>query len=97
MTELPQDSRELIEHDLESRDFTPELNRIIRLSRFITPTTWSVETDRGNTDFVLKGEEDIRRLSASSLMIADQYGIHFLIRDRAKLDHHSRKLLDHFL
>ncbi|MEQ1719950.1 MAG: DUF1854 domain-containing protein [Nitrosomonas sp.] len=97
LVELPQDSRELIENELANREFIPEIKRIVKLSSFITPTTWSVETDRGNTDFVLKGEEDIRRLSASSLMIADQYGIHFLIRDRAKLDHHSRKLLDHFL
>lgn len=97
LVELPQDSRELIENELASREFIPEIKRIVKISSFITPTTWSVETDRGNTDFVLKGEEDIRRLSASSLMMADQYGIYFLIRDRAKLDHHSRKLLDHFL
>ncbi|GKS68221.1 protein of unknown function [Nitrosomonas sp. PY1] len=97
LAELPQNFRELIENELASREFIPEIKRIVKLSSFITPTTWSVETDRGNTDFVLKGEEDIRRLSASSLMIADQYGIHFLIRDRTTLDRHSRKLLDHFL
>lgn len=97
LAELPQDFRELIEDELASREFIPEIKRIVKLSSFITPVTWFVETDRGNTNFVLKGEEDIRRLSTSSLMIADQYGVHFLIRDRAKLDHHSRKLLDHFL
>ncbi len=29
----------------------------------LTPSTWQVETDRGKTAFILKGEEDIRRLS----------------------------------
>ncbi len=97
LAKLPQDFRELIEDELASREFIPEIKRIVKLSSFITPVTWFVETDRGNTDFVLKGEEDIRRLSTSSLMIADQYGVCFLIKNRAMLDHHSRKLLDHFL
>ena len=46
---------------------------------------------------VFMGEEDIRRLTVSSLMITDSHGIHFLIRDRLALDRHSIKLLDHFL
>ena len=32
------------------------------VSTFSTPSTWAVDTDRGATRFVLKGEEDIRRL-----------------------------------
>jgi hypothetical protein len=46
---------------------------------------------------ILKGEEDIRRLSASRLLIADTHGIQFLVRDMSQLDRHSRKLLDRFL
>ena len=46
---------------------------------------------------ILKGEEDIRRLSHSQLMIADTHGIQFLIRDIGTLDRNSRKLLDRFL
>ena len=93
LIDLPQSFRELIEEELASR----EIKRIIELSSLITPNTWFVETDRGKTDFILKGEEAIRRLSPSSVMITDQHGIHFLISDRSKLDRHSRKLLDHFL
>lgn len=97
LIDLPQSFRELIEQELASREFIPEIKRIIELSSLITPNTWFVETDRGKTDFILKGEEAIRRLSPSSVMITDQHGIHFLISDRSKLDRHSRKLLDHFL
>ena len=46
---------------------------------------------------MLKGEEDIRRLSRTRLLIADTHGIQFLIRDIGTLDRHSRKLLDRFL
>ena len=54
-------------------------------------------TNRGNAELILKGEEDIRRLSQTRLLIADAHGIQFLIRDLSKLDRHSRKLLDRFL
>ena len=42
-------------------------------------------------------EEDIRRLAGSALRLADNHGIHYLIRDRYALDAHSRKILDRFL
>lgn len=97
LEDLPQHYRELIESELAQREFMPEIKRVLKISSFITPNTWQVETDRGETVFILKGEEDIRRLSATSLIITDNHGIHFLIQDRLALDRHSRKLLDHFL
>lgn len=88
---------QLLQEELASREFTPEIQRILSVSSFATPSHWQVETDRGRTELVLKGEEDIRRLSPSTLLIADYSGVHFLIRDVSKLDKPSRKLLDHFL
>lgn len=95
--DLPMEWRELIEEELVSRDFMPEIKRIDSVTSFITPCVWQVKTDRGDTQLKLKGEEAIRRLSLNSLLITDQYGVHFLIRDRTKLDHQSAKLLDRFL
>ena len=89
--------RTLIEQDLASREFVPEIRAIRAVSSFATPSTWTIETDRGPTTLVLKGEEDIRRLARSSLLIADRSGIQFLVRDIAALDRPSRKLLDRFL
>ena len=95
--DLPMEWRELIEEELVSRDFMPEIKRIDSVTSFITPCVWQVKTDRGDTQLKLKGEEAIRRLSLNSLLITDQYGVHFLIRDRTKLDRQSAKLLDRFL
>jgi len=97
LDDLPEEYCALIKSELASREFMPEIKRIAKVSGFITPSTWQVETDRGETAFILKGEEDIRRLTVSSFMITDSHGIHFLIRDRAALDRPSIKLLDHFL
>ncbi len=89
--------RAMIEEELANRDFMPEIRRIRQVSSFYTPSTWSVETDRGPTTFVLKGEDDIRRLASPMLLITDSHGIHFLIRDQHALDGASRKILDRFL
>lgn len=97
LTDLPDDIRVLLEAELAHREFMPEIRSIRHVSSFATPSAWEVETDRGHTTFVLKGEDDIRRLSPSTLLIADSHGIHFLIRDLHTLDLASRKLLDRFL
>ena len=95
--DLPADLRALVEGELASREFMPIISRIVDVSSFATPSTWKVVTNHGDTQFVLKGEEDIRRLGIQGLLIADSHGIHFLIRDRYALDAHSRKILDRFL
>jgi hypothetical protein len=94
---LPDDIRTLVTEELDGREFMPEIRSIKGVSSYATPCTWTVQTDRGDTEFVLKGEEDIRRLGAYSLLIADSHGIHFLIRDMFGIDKGSRKILDRFL
>jgi hypothetical protein len=97
VADLPEAVRSLVERELASREFMPEVKRIAGVSSFATPSTWQVETDRGATQLVLKGEEDIRRLGRTALLIADANGIQFLVRDIQSLDRASRKLLDRFL
>jgi len=89
--------RLLIQQELAIREFMPEISRIRGVSSYSTPSVWEVDTNRGATSFTLKGEEDIRRLPQSALLIADSHGIQFLIRDIKALDTHSRKVLDRFL
>ena len=97
LSDLPAPIRALVESELESREFMPEIQAIVDVTSFATPCTWRVDTDRGATRFVLRGEEDIRRIGQNKLLISDNHGIHFLIRDLLALDKHSRKILDRFL
>jgi hypothetical protein len=97
VADLPADIRQLVEEELAGREFVPEILRIAEVSSFACPSTWQVVTNRGETALVLKGEEDIRRLSPTRLLIADTHGIQYLVRDMTQLDRHSRKLLDRFL
>jgi Domain of unknown function (DUF1854) len=97
IADLPPASGQLLDEELASREFVPEIEKIIEVSSFACPSTWQVATNRGKAALILKGEEDIRRLSQTRLLIADTHGIQFLIRDTGTLDRHSRKLLDRFL
>jgi hypothetical protein len=90
-------NRTLIHEELASREFMPVLTRIKDVSTFATPSTWYVDTNRGATQFVLRGEEDIRRVNKSMFLVADNHGVQYLIQDIQSLDKHSRRLLDRFL
>jgi len=97
LDDLPAHARELIEEELASREFVPEILSIRQVSSYTTPSTWRVQTNRGEAELLLKAEEDIRRLGPNTLLIADGHGIQFLIRNVADMDKASRRLLDHFL
>jgi hypothetical protein len=97
LSDLPEETRLLIEAELAQREFMPEITRIMQVSSFATPSKWQVSTNHGDTELLLKAEDHIRRLAQTALLITDGYGVSFLIRDIDALDHHSRKLLDRFL
>ncbi|MEO8839863.1 MAG: DUF1854 domain-containing protein [Herbaspirillum sp.] len=97
LDQLTSEQRQLIEEELASREFLPEIAAITHVSSYATPSTWSVKTDRGAVQFVLKGEEDIRRVGDVRVLINSSHGIQFLIRDVGALDKPSRKFLDRFL
>jgi hypothetical protein len=97
LVELPGELRGMVEAELAAREFTPTIQRIVEVSTFSTPSTWTVETDRGRTEFTLKSEDDIRRLGQGRLLISSTQGLQFGVPRLTNLDKHSRKLLERFL
>ena len=97
LQELPGEMRTLLQDELALRDFVPRITQLKSVSSFGTPSLWTVETDRGATSFVLKGEEDIRRLGGSALLIAASDGVQYSVADMLALDRASKRLLERFL
>jgi hypothetical protein len=97
LQDLPEPARQWVVDALAVRDFAPCLQRLHAVSSFGVPSTWTVSTDRGDARFVLKAEEDIRRLDGGALLIASADGVQFRVPDPGALDRHSRKLLERFL
>ncbi|MBV8124573.1 MAG: DUF1854 domain-containing protein [Burkholderiaceae bacterium] len=94
---LPTPERELLESEFAAREFVPTVLKLKAVSTFSTPSQWTVDTDRGESQFILKTEEDIRRLGDGRLLIGSSHGIHYLVPDRFALDRASKKLLERFL
>lgn len=98
LADVPEPAQGLIRDALAMREFMPVINSIDAVTSFSTPCTWTVQTDRGATHFVLRGDEDIRRIGTEgSLLIADVHGIQYLVRDQYALNAVSKKILDRFL
>lgn len=97
LSALPDGPRKLLESELAAREFHPVLKRLISVNTFATPSTWRIATDRGEVDFVLKSEEDIRRLEEGRLLITSTHGVQLEVPDRWALDKPSKRLLERFL
>lgn len=97
LSALPDGPRKVLEAELAAREFHPTLKRLISVNTFATPSTWRIETDRGEVDFVLKSEEDIRRLEEGRLLITSTHGVQLEVPDRWALDKQSKRLLERFL
>lgn len=97
LADVAEAERRLIAAELATREFTPVIQALHRVSGFATPSTWQVTTDRGEASFVLKSEDLIRRLSPTRLLITDAQGVQYAVPDLEALDRASRKLLDRFL
>ena len=98
LADLAPAARALIEEELAVREFVPTIEKLVAVSGFSTPSTWTVQTDRGTTQLVLKAEEDIRRLGGRThLLITSSDGLQYRVPDTLALDRPSRRLLERFL
>ncbi|MCE4554096.1 DUF1854 domain-containing protein [Pelomonas cellulosilytica] len=97
LSDLPDGPRRVLEAELAAREFHPTLKRLIAVNTFATPSTWRIDTDKGEVDFVLKSEEDIRRLEGGRLLITSTHGVQLEVPDRWALDRPSKRLLERFL
>lgn len=91
---LPEGSATAIRTTLTHSEFIPVIERIVHISSNDPPCRWTVETDRGNTEFIINDEKDLRRLSQWSVLILDARGIRYSIPDTRKLNVYSRRAVE---
>ena len=93
---LPGEVRKILEEELSRREFVPIIECITSVSADVDPSEWRVETDRGETAFLLDSEDDVRRLGTYKALLIDTHGIRYLIPDTRRLDYASRRILDRY-
>jgi hypothetical protein len=96
LEELPALIRDALNEHFSRREFVPVIQRIIRVSSSTEPSEWEVETDRGQTRFVLKHGDDVRRLDHRRAMIIDAHGVRYLVPDSQTLDAATRRILERY-
>lgn len=94
--ELPPEMQELLREELTQREFMPVITRIEHVSSDVEPCEWRVQTDRGRVSFVLKSEDDIRRLGPHRALIVDALGMRYLVPDVRQLDRYSRRVMEEY-
>jgi hypothetical protein len=94
---LPDHLRGLVEDELARREFVPVIRRVRNVSSYLEPAEWEVDTDRGPTRFVLKTEDDVRRLGPYRALILDAQGIRYLVYDTRELDPYGRRAVERYL
>lgn len=87
----------LLEEELALREFIPVIEKIVSVSGITEPCEWFVDTNHGSTSFVLKTEEDVRRISAKAVNITDANGIRYRVEDMKKLDKRSRAFVEWYV
>ena len=97
MQGLSESNIALLKEELSLREFVPIIQKVIRVSGITEPCEWFVETNHGPTSFVLKTEEDVRRISAKVVNITDANGIRFRVEDMKLLDKRSRAFVEWYV
>ena len=87
----------LLDEELALREFVPIIEKVVSVSGITEPCEWFVETNHGPTSFVLKTEEDVRRISAKAVNITDANGIRYRVDDMKKLDKRSRSFVEWYV
>ncbi len=97
LEQLPHQAQSLLIEELSRREFVPIIQQITWVSGNSEPCSWKVRTDRGETEFVLKNDDDIRRLGSHSVLVVDSHGIRYLIPDRQQLDPFSQRIVEWYV
>lgn len=90
-------SQQALDEELSRREFVPVIERIIHVSSNSEPSEWTVDTNRGRTKFILKTEDDIRRLGDYGVLIFDAHSIRYLIPDERTLDVESKRVIEWYV
>lgn len=94
---LTKENQKILADELEKREFVPILKRIIWVSGNSEPCEWRVETDRGSTSFIIKDENDVRRLGENGVLVIESFGIRYYIPNREALDSFSRRIIEWYV
>ncbi|MGB8296816.1 MAG: DUF1854 domain-containing protein [Polyangia bacterium] len=97
VAELEPKTRDQLAAELARREFIPRILRILNVVEGGVASQWFVQSDRGDTNFELPSEDNIRRMGSDGALLIDSHGIRYRITSVSQLDAHSRRILRRYL
>ncbi len=92
--QLDPESRQIVDEELEKRYFVPVVERVLLIKEEFGTIYWTVETDRGQKELIVRNLRDsLQELSASRVIITDVDGNRFEFPDVSKLDGKSQGVI----
>jgi len=92
--QLDPESRQIVDEELEKRYFVPVVERVLAIKEEFGTIYWTVETDRGQKEIIVRNLRDsLQELSASRVIITDVDGNRFEFADVSKLDAKSQSAI----
>ena len=93
-SQLDPESRQIVDEELDKRYFVPVVKRVLTIKEEFGTIYWSVETDRGQKEIIVRNLRDnLQELSASRVIITDVDGNRFEFVDVSKLDNKSQGVI----
>lgn len=94
INELEATSASALREALAASEFVPIIHRIVSISSNDPPCRWEVETDHGNTEFIINDEKDLRRITQWRVLIVDARGVRYSVPDVRKLNAYGRRAIE---
>ncbi len=95
--ELESNSRVIVEDELEKMYFIPQITRIIRIKSERGSYKWIVETNRGEREFEVRHQGDLRIIPTNRVILRDVDGNRYEIPNYSRLDKSSRAMLEKYM
>jgi hypothetical protein len=97
--ELDDESRQAVEYELQSFYLVPTIELIHNIREEFGFLYWSVETDRGTKDFIMRDSiiGHVRQVGPGRWLIIDINQTRYEVRNFEQLDEHSQVLLNRYL
>lgn len=96
LRQLSPDGQATLKAYLNTQEFLPVIRRIVKTSAASPPCQWTAETDHGLTNILVESEDDVRKLGAGRLVIADTHGVRYLAEITSTLDRQTAAILARF-
>jgi len=97
--ELSEESRNAVEYELRSFYLVPTIQRIHSIREEFGFLYWSVDTDRGSKDFIMRDSiiGHVRQVGSGRWLIIDINQTRYEVHNFEQLDEHSQSLLTRYL